>query len=125
MELSVYFKSLLEQDENPIVICNLKHEMIYMNPAAIRNYAKRGGKGLLGKNLFLCHTEESQEQIKKVIAWFENSKENNKVYISFNRKKNKDIYMIALRDEEGTLIGYYEKHECRNAETERFYHFEK
>ena len=29
--------------------------------------------------------------------------------------------MIALRDEQGALIGYYEKHEYRNRETEPFY----
>ena len=33
--------------------------------------------------------------------------------------------MIALRDDEGNLIGYYEKHEYRNAETAKFYQFEK
>lgn len=31
--------------------------------------------------------------------------------------------MVALRDQEGELIGYYEKHEYRNLETEAFYHF--
>ena len=29
----------------------------------------------------------------------------------------RDRYMVALRDAEGKLIGYYEKHEFRNAET--------
>ena len=31
-----------------------------------------------------------------------------------------DVYMVALR-EEGRLIGYYEKHEYRNAETMKQY----
>ena len=34
--------------------------------------------------------------------------------------QNKDIYMVALR-ENGQLIGYYEKHEYRNAETMNTY----
>ena len=29
--------------------------------------------------------------------------------------------MVALRDENGNLIGYYEKHEYRNRETDDFY----
>ncbi len=29
--------------------------------------------------------------------------------------------MVALRDEDGTLIGYYEKHEYRTAETMPLY----
>lgn len=34
--------------------------------------------------------------------------------------KGNNIYMVALRDE-GKLIGYYEKHEYRNAETMKQY----
>ena len=33
----------------------------------------------------------------------------------YNEKQNKDVYMVALR-ENGKLIGYYEKHEYRNKE---------
>ena len=29
--------------------------------------------------------------------------------------------MVALRDEDGTLIGYYEKHEYRDRETAALY----
>mgnify|MGYP006922437624 CR=1 FL=1 len=41
-----------------------------------------------------------------------------------NEKENRDVYMIALRDEAGTLIGYYEKHECRDVETGKMYQFD-
>ena len=43
------------------------------------------------------------------------------MYTSFDEKKNKDIYMVALRDDDGALIGYYEKHESREKETAKFY----
>ena len=36
------------------------------------------------------------------------------------KKQNKDVYMVALRDE-GKLIGYYEKHEQRNTGKKKFY----
>lgn len=65
-----YFKSIINQDKNPVVICNLEHEIIYMNPAAIVNYEKWGGRKLLGKNLLLCHNEKSQSRIEEVIKWF-------------------------------------------------------
>ena len=39
-------------------------------------------------------------------------------------KENKDIYMVALRDDDGNLIGYYEKHEYRNKETNQLYDFD-
>ena len=33
-----------------------------------------------------------------------------------NERENKAVYMVALSDDDGTLIGYYEKHEYRNKE---------
>ncbi len=118
-----YFKSVLEQDLAAIVLCNLQHEIIYMNPAAAKRYEKRGGYSLLGKSLLNCHNPRSNEIIKKVLAWFEASKEHNMIYSFFNEKENKDVYMVALRDDDGNLIGYYEKHEYRNREIAKFYDF--
>lgn len=116
MELFHYFKSIVDQDICPIVICNLEHTILYMNPTAIVRYAKYGGEQLIGKNLLDCHNRQSREQIQKVLLWFQESKEHNRIYTFHNKKENKDVYMIALRDETGTLIGYYEKHEYRTKE---------
>ena len=58
--------------------------------------------------------------INKVVDWFKASKDNNLVYTSYNQKENKDVYMVALRDD-GELIGYYEKHEYRDKETMKMY----
>lgn len=118
-ELLAYFKSIVEQDRCPVVICNLRHEMIYLNPAARKNYAKHGE--LVGKSIFDCHNSESNEKIREVVEWFAKSPENNLVFTFHNDKTNKDVYMVALRDENGALIGYYEKHEFRNPETMKKY----
>lgn len=123
MDLSPYFRSVMEQDQCAVVICNLEHEIIYMNPAAAARYAKSGGAELVGKSLLDCHTERANELIKKVVAWFSESADHNRIYTFYNEKENKDVYMVALRDETQQLIGYYEKHEYRNRETEEFYHF--
>lgn len=124
MEISKYFKSIIEQDRCAVAICNLENEIIYMNPTAIARYQKWGGAALIGKSLLDCHNPNSSKMIKKVVLWFAKSKENNIVYTSYNEKENKDVYMVALRDEDGTLIGYYEKHEYRNAETAKLYDFD-
>lgn len=121
MELSKYFKSIIDQDRCAVVICNVEHEIIYMNPTAIQRYAKRGGAALIGRSLLDCHNAQSVEMINKVVAWFAEDKEHNLVYTFHNEKENKDVYMVALRDEEGTLIGYYEKHEYRDVETAKRY----
>ena len=98
-----FYKSIVDQDRASIVICNLKHEIIYMNPAAVNSYAKRGG-----------------DKLQKVVDWFAADESHNLVYTFHNEKQNKDVYMVALR-EEGRLIGYYEKHEYRNSETMKQY----
>ncbi len=123
MDLSNYFKSIIDQDQCSVVICSLEHEIIYMNPAAVERYGKRGGAGIVGQSIFACHNRQSEELIRQVVDWFAESTEHNRIYTFHNEKENRDVYMIALRDEAGTLIGYYEKHECRNAETEAMYRF--
>ncbi len=123
MELSKYFKSIIDQDQCAVVICNLEDEIIYMNPSAITRYQKWGGAALIGKSLLDCHNPNSSNMIKKVVLWFAKSKDNNIIYTTHNEKENKDVYMVALRDENGALIGYYEKHEYRNAETAKMYEF--
>ena len=117
-----FFQSIIDQDRATVVICNLEHEIIYMNPAAVHNYEKWGGEKLIGRSLLDCHNPESVEKIKKVVEWFAADDSHNIVYTSHNEKQNKDIYMVALR-ENGQLIGYYEKHEYRNAETMDTYDF--
>ena len=121
MNLTAFFKSIIDQDNKSVVICDLDHTIIYMNPAAISNYSKRGGAELIGKNLLNCHNMESCEKIKKVIAYFEKDKNNNIVHTFYNTKENKDVYMVALRDENGILIGYYEKHEYRGRDMSELY----
>ena len=117
MELNAYFKSLVDQDRAAVVICDLEHTIIYMNPAAIASYAKHGGAALLGKSVLTCHNPQSRQTIQRVIDWFAADKNHNLVYTYHNVKQNKDVYMVALRDADGTLIGYYEKHEYRSPET--------
>ena len=45
------FKSVIDQDRAAVVICDTEHTIVYMNPAAVQNYANRGGAELVGKSL--------------------------------------------------------------------------
>lgn len=121
--LESYFKSLIDQDLAPVVICNLDHTIIYMNPAAAKRYGKSGGYSLVGQSLSICHNARSNELIAKAVDWFRQDAGHNIVYTFYNEKENKDVYMIALRGDAGELIGYYEKHEYRNKETMKMYDF--
>ena len=123
MDLNIFYKSVLEADEQAMVLCDLEHTIIYMNSAAIKRYEKRGGKSLIGQSLLDCHNEKSGILIHNIVDWFKESIDHNKIYTFYNEKENKDVYMIALRDNDGQLIGYYEKHEIRNRETSKMYDF--
>ncbi|MBE6808894.1 MAG: fatty acid/phospholipid synthesis protein PlsX, partial [Ruminococcaceae bacterium] len=80
MDLALYFKSVLEQDTAPVVICNLEHTVVYMNSAARLRYRI----DIIGKSIKACHNEESNKKIDRVVDWFKKSKANNRVYTSRN-----------------------------------------
>ena len=121
---SALYKSVLDQDRSPVVLCTLDHTIVYMNAAAAERYKPQGGFDLVGKSLFGCHNAGSAEVINKVVDWFRESTSNNMIYTFRNNAENKDVYMVALRNDNGELIGYYEKHEYRNNETAKLYDFE-
>ena len=114
------FKSILEQDKAPIVVCDMESTVVYMNPSAIARYKR----DLTGRSIKICHPAAANERIEQVLAWFRQSRGNNIVYTFRNDEENKDVYMVALRDGDGELIGYYEKHEYRNRETAKLYDME-
>ncbi len=122
--LEQMMKSLIDQDRAAVVMCDLEHKICYMNPAAKLNYAAWGGD-LTGKCLLDCHNADSRRKIDEVIAWFQEDNSHNMIHTFYNEKQAKDGYMVALRDEDGRLIGYYEKHEYRTRETADFYDFSK
>ncbi len=117
------FKSMADCDRSPIVVCNTSHTIIYMNKSAAEKYSSSGGEKLVGTSLLACHTAKANEKIAEIVAWFSESSENNMIYTYKNTAENKDVYMVALRNDLGELVGYYEKHEYRAPETAALYDF--
>ena len=115
--LNELFKSMIDTDDAPVVICDAESTVVYMNPAALRRYHT----DLTGRSIFDCHGAVSRERILSVLRLFEEDVNVSKVYTSRNDDENKDVYMVALRDDVGRLIGYYEKHEYRDRETSELY----
>ena len=120
-ELNAYLQSICDQGRESVVIGELDHTSLCMNPPAVVDYKKEGGASLLGKSLLACHNPHSVEAIRKVVDWFAADAGHNIVYTYYNPKHVRDVYMVALRDASGTLIGYYEKHDSRKAETMKQY----
>ena len=123
MELAKFFKSVLDQDTSPVVLCDLDHKIIYMNKSADEHYSKYGGHSLVGKNLLNSHTPQAKDKIVRTLEWFAKSKSHNIIYEFRNDEENKDVYTVALRDDDGELIGYYEKHVYRDKETAKLFDY--
>ena len=106
IDLNQVFKSVLEADRAAVVICDLDHRIIYMNPAAIGRYVKWGGEALLGKSLLDCHNEKSREMIHKVVGWFQASKESEIPALVSPREAPAGYRTVTLLNADGTIAGW-------------------
>ena len=82
-----------------------------MNRAAVAHYEE--GEALLGRSLLACHNEESCRVIHETLAAFLRGEEERLI----SEKPEQRIYMRAVRDGEGAVIGYYERYETRNSDS--------
>ena len=76
-----------------------------MNDPAKRHYSKWGD--VIGKSIFDCHNEYSKGKIEEAFQEFVNGVR--EVMIT-NSKKHR-VYMRSVKDEEGEIIGYYERYD--------------
>lgn len=94
---------LLDSLKDPFVFADTDHVVRYLNREAIA----RHGEELLGTSIFDCHNERSNETIRQV---FERMKSGLDEELITDNDRHK-IYMRAVRDEAGELLGYYERYE--------------
>jgi len=94
---------------DPVLVADTEHVVIYMNSAAVDHYT--GGETLMGTSLLDCHNERSQEMMVEVLAALRAGEEER--LISDDEKRR--IYMRAVRDESGEVVGYYERYEQKVA----------
>ena len=91
----------------PITFADTDHVIRYMNKAAAVQYGKHGGADLVDTSVLDCHNEQSQATI---LAIFEEmlAGQEERMYEDTPKRR---IYMRAVRDSDGTLLGYYERYE--------------
>lgn len=99
--------ALLDSLTNPLLFADTDHVIRYMNKAAIRHYDS--GAVLLGTSLLDCHNDRSKGTIVEILSAFHSGGDER--LISENNERR--IYMRAVRDVHGTVIGYYERYEMR------------
>jgi PAS domain-containing protein len=100
-----FLAAILDSLKDPVLVANTEHEIAYMNRAAIAHFDD--GEALLGTSLLDCHDERSCAIIVEILAAMHEGLDER--LITDNEKHR--IYMRAVRDEDGKVIGYYERYE--------------
>ena len=109
MERSQIMGYILDSFPYPIVFVDCNHSIQYLNYAAKEfYYHKRGYGNLEGKSLFDCHNDLSREKIEIAIEKLKNHSD--EIYIGVN-VRNQRYYLNPVRDENGELLGYFERFE--------------
>lgn len=103
-------RALLNSIKDPIVFVDNDHIIRFLNDAGIINYAKWGGAELIGKSIFDCHNDTSCAMIREIFTAMQNGEQERII----SKKETKRIYMRAVRDEDGLLLGYFERYEWLN-----------
>lgn len=101
------FGHLLDSLKDPFVFCDTDHVIRYWNAEAMRHYAGRGSGP--GHSILDCHNETSCAQIIDIAERFATDRDLDEILITDNAKHR--IFMRAVRDADGTPLGYYERYE--------------
>lgn len=105
MSQNEFYAALLDSLKDQFVYVDNSHIIRYMNKVAIAEH--KDGERLIGQSIFRCHSDKSRKLIMKAYeAICEGAEE-----ILISDKKKKRIYMRAVRDKRGGLLGYYERFE--------------
>jgi len=96
--------AILDSLKDPVMLVDTGHTIRYMNKAAAAHFDR--GESLLGTSLLDCHNQRSCEIIVETLAAMRDGEDER--LITDNEKHR--IYMRAVRDASGRVIGYYERY---------------
>lgn len=112
-ELSL-LKAILDSIHHRIVFVDNDHVIRYLNRRAREwFYGKRGYADLIGKSIFACHNSDSVAHLRKFYQRLAQGED--EVFVKITAQKEK-ASMVAVRDSEGRLIGYFERFEALSPE---------
>jgi hypothetical protein len=97
--------AILQSLKDPLLFADTEHTVRYMNRAAIVHYGE--GESLLGTSVLECHNAQSQQVIIDTLADMQAGLDERLITDNDEHR----IYMRAVRDEQGQVLGYYERYE--------------
>lgn len=109
MEKEKMLTYILDAYPYPVVFVDCDHIIRYMNKQAeYHYYDERGYRNLVGQSIFACHNAQSEEKIRAAIEKL--SHHSNEIFLGVS-VKNHRIYINPVRNEQGELVGYFERFE--------------
>ena len=118
MERVEMLESILDSYPYCILFVDCDHIIRYMNKEAeFRYYDVLGYRNLIGTSFFDCHREESREKIMEMVE--DLKLHGNEKFLGMS-PKNERRYLTPVRDENGELIGYFQRFEI-NLQTVRHF----
>ncbi len=97
--------AILDSLKGPVLFADTSHITRYMNKAAIAFYT--GGESQVGRSLLDCHNESSQAMMVEILAAMHDGLEERLI----SEEDDCRVYMRAVRDAGGQVLGYYEHYE--------------
>ena len=99
-------KGILDAYPYEVVFVDRTHTVRWMNQTALRRYGQRV---IIGNSLFNCHNESTKPKIENFLKRADEGE--NEMFETYNRKTGEREFFVPVRDEEGKVIGYFERHE--------------
>jgi PAS domain-containing protein len=103
---STFLAAILDSLKDPILVADTDHITRYMNRAAVAYYEE--GEALIGRSLLDCHNAQSQQMMIDILAAMQD--EGLEEQLITDDEKHR-IFMRAVRDAGGRVLGYYERYE--------------
>ena len=90
-----------------VVFVDRTHTVRYLNKAAKRRY---GRQVVIGNSLFNCHNEGTKGKIEEFLRRADAGED--EMFEAYNRSTGEREFFVPVRDADGLVIGYFERHEA-------------
>lgn len=100
------FEAILDAYPYEIVFVDRTHTVRWLNRTARKRY---GGILTVGNSLFNCHNERTRPKIEAFLRRADEGED--EMFETWNGETGEREFFVPVRDENGDVIGYFERHE--------------
>ena len=99
-------EAILDAYAYEVIFVDRTHIVRYMNKTAKIRY---GNRVIIGNSLFNCHNENSRGKIEEFLRRADAGED--EMFQVLNGKTGEREFFVPVRDSEGKVVGYFERHE--------------